>query len=137
MYQAENEAQRTRAQFEADELDVRGGIGAAPGSMTINVPGLSKQTMIAVHPDNARLLLAIDATASVCRDFLQPRLSGDWNSKAIIRRMIWEVFQRSVQAARPGVEDGDWADALFTEVSERPDGEGTGDWGNAGPSEDE
>jgi hypothetical protein len=126
----ENAARRTQAQFDADELDVRGGIGVAPGSMTINIPGLSLQSVIAVDPRNAAALLALNSTMSTIRDMLQPRMSGAWDSPRVIRRMIWEVLQRCIRSVRPGVDDGDWADELFnadSDAGDDPQRQG-GDW---------
>jgi hypothetical protein len=124
---AEHDARRTRTQFDADELDVRGGFAAAttPGSMTINIPGLALQTTIAVDPENARALLALDSTMSFIRIHLQPRRRGNWNSKKVIRGMIWEVLQRCVQAVR--VDGGDWADELFAEEEEGEEREDVGE----------
>jgi hypothetical protein len=87
---AEHDARRTRAQTARRSSQPMSSNSAAttPRSMTINIPGLALQTTIAVDPENARALLALDSTMSFIRIHLQPSRRGNWNSKKVIRGMI-------------------------------------------------
>jgi hypothetical protein len=84
------------------------------------------QNTIAVDPENARALLALDSTMSFIRIHLQPRRRGNWNSKTVIRGIISVVLQRCGRAVRVGVDGGDRADELFAEEEEGEEREDVG-----------